>query len=61
MIPGPVSCRWPELCGLLETPPRWHATIYTNMCDLPGILEHDGAMIKENPHSNRKTTSNLLK
>ncbi len=25
-IPGPVSCRCPS--GLLETPPRWHATIY---------------------------------
>ena len=25
-IPGPVSCRCPG--GLLETPPRWHATIY---------------------------------
>ncbi len=23
-IPDPVSCRW---VGLLETPPRWHATI----------------------------------
>ncbi len=26
LIPGPVSCRCPS--GLLETPPRWHATIY---------------------------------
>ncbi len=26
MIPGPVSCRCPS--GSLETPPRWHATIY---------------------------------
>ncbi len=25
-IPGPVSCRCPG--GSLETPPRWHATIY---------------------------------
>ncbi len=24
-VPGPVSCRCPG--GLLETPPRWHATI----------------------------------
>ncbi len=27
-IPDPVSCRCPEpTVGLLETPPRWHATI----------------------------------
>ncbi len=25
-IPGPMSCRCPS--GSLETPPRWHATIY---------------------------------
>ncbi len=29
-IPDPVSCRCPEpRMGLLETPPRWHATVYT--------------------------------
>ncbi len=30
-IPDPVSCRCTEpRVGLLETPPRWHATIYTS-------------------------------
>ncbi len=30
-VPGPVSCRCPEpRVGLLETLPRWQATIYSN-------------------------------
>ncbi len=28
-FPGPMSCRCPS--GLLETPPRWHATIYNSV------------------------------
>ncbi len=37
-IPGPVSCRCPG--GLLETPPRWHATIYIQngkICNVPKV------------------------
>ncbi len=30
-LPGPVSCRCPS--GLLETPSRWHATIYLTCKD----------------------------
>ena len=38
-IPGPVSCRCPEpRAGLLETPPRWHATIYCRVPVEEGLL-----------------------
>ncbi len=38
-IPDPMSCRCPEpRVGLLETPPRWHATIYCFSFGVTGRL-----------------------
>ncbi len=40
-IPDPMSCRCPEpRVGLLETPPRWHMTIYM-ACRLIGLWPMD--------------------
>ncbi len=48
-IPGPVSCRCPS--GSLETPPRWHATIY--------YLQYRNLLNKGSAGSNSKIKSEL--